>query len=217
MRLITGGKQGRVKREHLPSTVEIDCLDKNRLLSKGRSTESILCSKCGHVVWKPVSCKICQTVFCHKCCPWSGVIGSLMTFFSSTKTHGRNHCDKFVEAPLPERIAKDLSATQIRCCYASNGCSQVCLYDDLIAHEQRCDFEAVPCSLCQYPISKRRPIGEHTTRACFEQMQKKNPSAIQQQFMILLKAMEQSKEEHARLRSSIDQLRTDLKTLDADV
>jgi hypothetical protein len=53
-------------------------------------------------------------------------------------------------------------------------------YYDLERHEQQCEFENIPCQLCQLLLSKRPPVVKHTLRACFEEMRRKNPAGIQQ-------------------------------------
>ncbi|CAF1089577.1 unnamed protein product [Didymodactylos carnosus] len=115
----------------------------------------------------------------------------MTTFFGAQRPqHGTNNCENFEEAPVPNHIATDLSRLPIRCAYAPNGCQVRLLYNDLEQHEQQCEFQMMPCSLCQLPLSKQSPIVQHTLPACFEQMHRKNPAGIQQQFMNLLNATE---------------------------
>ena len=88
-------------------------------------------------------------------------------------------------------------------------------YNELEAHEERCEFEMVPCQLCQLPLSRRPPVTEHTLRICFEQMTRRNPVPIQQQLTALLNANEKVDIENRNLRSMIDNLQHQLNTLDS--
>jgi hypothetical protein len=174
----------------------------------------VICSECGNVFWKPVSCRNCGTVFCEKCCPKGGILGKISSFFSiQRKQHGTNNCEKFDGIPIPSQVTNDLARLRIRCVYAPNGCRVISSYYDLERHEQTCEFEMIPCQLCQLPLPNRPPIVQHTRRVCFEHMCDKNPAGIQQQFMILFNAMEETKAENHRLESTIKQIQAELKTL----
>jgi hypothetical protein len=58
-------------------------------------------------------------------------------------------------------------------------------------------------------------IVEHTLRVCFEEMMRKNPAPMQQQFMQLLNATEKTEAENRLLRSMIDEVKVQLNTLDS--
>ncbi len=141
-------------------------------------------------------------------------MGKISSFFSiQRKQHGTNNCEKFDGIPIPSQVTNDLARLRIRCVYAPNGCRVISSYYDLERHEQTCEFEMIPCQLCQLPLPNRPPIVQHTRRVCFEHMCDKNPAGIQQQFMILFNAMEETKAENHRLESTIKQIQAELKTL----
>ena len=190
---------------------------KDRAIAEGRSIQEILCSACGEVVWKPVSCKQCRTIFCYQCSPWVGVVGQLVTFFTGKKPHGTKNCTEFTETTLPDVNNRTLAKTKFRCCYAPNGCLQECYYNDLIAHEKICKFEEIPCSICTYPISKRPPATTHTKRECFEYMHMTNPSPLQQQLMYLFEQIEATEKENSSLQSTVDTLNIRLKILEEQI
>ncbi|CAF4688074.1 unnamed protein product, partial [Rotaria socialis] len=81
--------------------------------------------------------------------------------------------DSQSQASLPDTVL---------CCecghMASNGCRVISYYPNLERHEKMCEFEMIPCELCQLLLSKRPPIVEHTQRDCFEHMHGKNPAGI---------------------------------------
>ena len=102
----------------------------------------------------------------------------------------------------------------VRCAYAQNGCPMILPYHALEYHEQYCDFEKIPCKLCQKPLSQRNSDGEHSTTACFEEMRRRNPAGIQQQFKLLLNATEKAEAENKRLSRITERLQIQMNDLD---
>ncbi|CAF0981752.1 unnamed protein product [Adineta steineri] len=209
-----------VKRIDIQSTVETDTLDRNRIVSDNNShsvlNDQLLCSECRNVIWRPVSCGKCGAIFCKKCRPQNNFFDKITTFFGGQRVqHGRNNCEKFEEIPVPNYITTELDRLRVRCVYAPNGCRVISRYYDLERHEKQCEFEMIPCQLCQLPLSTRPPIMQHTLHACFEQMQRENPAGIQQQFMILLNTIEKTEADNRRLQSTIDDVKTQLNHLNS--
>ncbi|CAF1474822.1 unnamed protein product [Rotaria sp. Silwood1] len=133
----------------------------------------------------------------------------------NNKFHGKNGCEDFEETQISSQVIHELAKLRVRCAYASNGCRVLLFYYELEQHERVCEFESIPCELCQYPLSKRSPMAEHTRRACFEYMRNKNPSGIQQQLMILYNAFEESQAENRRLQLTITQMQKEFRDLNA--
>jgi E3 ubiquitin-protein ligase NRDP1 len=163
----------------------METLSRHRIVldqdSKTGLSDELLCSTCRDVLWKPVYCGKCGCIFCNKCRPQIGFFNRITTFFGAERPrHGRNNCDTFEEAPVPNHITTNLRKLRVRCAYAQNGCRTLPFYYDLEQHEEQCEFEKIPCELCQKPLSKRRPVEQHSTHACFEEMRRKNPAGIQQ-------------------------------------
>lgn len=190
-------------------------IDKSRLVHPIEGLNVILCSSCNHIVLKPVCCKNCQAIFCYKCSPWSGFLSGVLNFFSQRSTHGSKGCQKFEEGTVTDHVMNQLRITRVQCCYSRNGCPEQCLYNDLIDHEAGCTYESVPCLICQYPISKRPPIVNHSKKRCFEHMLQKNSTPVQHQMMFLFKSLEESRNENTRLNLSILELEQKIKTLDS--
>ncbi|CAF3836751.1 unnamed protein product [Rotaria sp. Silwood1] len=210
--------QQKIKRAELKSTIQLDVLLRNRVVLDSASpfADNVICSVCGNVFWKPVSCKNCSTVFCMKCRPTGGILGKISSFFKiQQKFHGKNGCEDFEETQISSQVIHELAKLRVRCAYASNGCRVLLFYYELEQHERVCEFESIPCELCQYPLSKRSPMAEHTRRACFEYMRNKNPSGIQQQLMILYNAFEESQAENRRLQLTITQMQKEFRDLNA--
>ncbi|CAF4025962.1 unnamed protein product [Adineta steineri] len=209
-----------VERIQLQSTVEIETLSKHRVVldqnSKMGLNDELLCTECRNVVWKPVYCRQCECIFCYKCRPQIGFFSRVSTFFGVERPrHGRNNCDNFEEVDVPTHIIADLTKLLFRCAYEQNGCRMLIHYYDLEQHEKECQFENIPCHVCLLPLSKRRPFAKHSTHACFQEMYRKNPSRIQQQFMILLNATEKAEAENTRLKLVIDGLQNQINNLDS--
>ena len=207
-------------RTYIQSTVEIDTLDGHRIVHDNSShsvlTDALICSECHNVFWNPVCCGICGTIYCKKCRPQQSIFSRITTFFGAHRSqHGKNYCENFEESPVPHNIITNLGRLRVRCAYAPNGCEVISLYCDLEQHERQCPFERIPCEICQFPLSKRPPITQHTRRACFEEMMRTNPAGIQRQFMTLLNATEKVEADNRRLQSTIEELKTQLNTLNS--
>ncbi|CAF1247441.1 unnamed protein product [Rotaria sordida] len=218
--IIVDDKDDTVQRTYILSTVEVEILDRNRIILDKESyaalPNTVLCSKCRNVLWRPVSCGKCGAMFCEQCQPTTSIFKKITTFFGAQRTqHGTNNCENFEEAPVPSHIITDLTKLRVRCAYAPNGCRVISFYYDLEQHEKTCEFEMIPCKLCQLPLSRRPPIVEHTRRACFEYMLNKNPAGIQQQFMILFNAVDEAKADNHRLQSTINDIKTQLNKLNS--
>lgn len=208
-----------IRRFHLQCTAETETLNRDRIvLSQNAATcfaDELLCSTCRCVLWKPVYCGKCETLFCGKCRPQVGFFKSITVFFGAERPrHGPKNCENFEEAPIPNHIITDLRRLTVRCAYAPNGCPATPFYYELEYHEQNCEYEKVPCELCQKPLSQRNSNERHSTRACFEEMRRKNPSGVQQQFKILLDATERAEAENARLKTITTDLITKMNNLD---
>ncbi|CAF3403419.1 unnamed protein product [Rotaria socialis] len=108
-----------------------------------------------------------------------------------------------------------LTALQVRCAYAPNGCEVISSYGDLEQHEIQCEFENIPCQLCRLPTSNRKNAKKHTLQECFQYMQNKNPSQIQQQFMTLLNTIHDAQTDISRIQSNIDRAITRIDELDS--
>lgn len=197
----------------------METLTRDRIVLSEKSAacfnDELLCATCREVLWKPVYCGKCEGLFCGKCRPAVGFFKSITIFFGAERPrHGRKNCDSFEEARIPNHIINGLSELMVRCAYAQNGCPMILPYHDLEYHEQYCDFEKIPCKLCRKPLSQRNSDGEHSTAACFEEMRRKNPAGIQQQFKLLLDATEKAEAENKRLSKITQLLQTQMNDLD---
>lgn len=184
--------------------------------SKVDLNDKLFCSTCRDVVWKPVYCGKCGCIFCGKCRPQIGFFNRITTFFGAERPrHGIHNCENFEEMPVPNHIATELGQLRVRCAYVQNGCEMLPSYYDIQHHESQCEFENIPCELCRKPVSRRPPVVQHSVRACFEEMRRRNPSGIQQQFMTLLNATEEAKAENLRLQATTNRLQSQINNLDS--
>lgn len=209
-----------MKRTFIESTDIVGTLDTNRIVfdngSEAILSDRLICLKCRNILWKPVSCGICAAIFCEKCRPRKSVFKNMLSFFKTQRSqHQKDNCDDFEEVLAPHDITTNLGRLRVRCVYDPNGCQVILPYNTLEEHERQCEFERVPCRVCQLPLSKRPPVVEHTLRVCFEELMRKNPAPMQQQFMQLMNATEKVDVENRRLQSMIHDLRVQLNTLDA--
>lgn len=207
-----------MRRVSIQSTIESGKLPTSRLImnswSRTNLNDGYLCWNCKNVAWEPVSCEHCETTFCKSCAPWTGVIGRMVRFFTSNKSHGQGTCENFEVGPLSTDFRKSIGHVLFRCAYAPNGCPEQLAYDDIARHEKTCSYEMIPCKVCHMLLSKRPPVTEHTTRACFQHMHDRNPTQIQEQFMILFKAVENANADNQRLQNKIKTLEARMSVLD---
>ena len=191
----------------------------NRLVvsadSPPTSNEKVICSQCRNILWKPVCCRKCTLIFCARCQPRQNFFKELVSLFKKVDTRSTTTgCDHRQGGPVPDDVLSELGKLRVRCAFAANGCQVISSYHDLQQHEMECEYENFPCEVCQLALSKRPPVVEHTLRICFEEMKRKDPAPIQQQFIKLLSVSEQMEEENRHLRAMIENLETRLTTLD---
>ena len=78
--------------------------------------QSLLCSICFDVLWKPITCQSCQAVFCTKC---------LNEWFEISPIKCPMLCEKYVQAECSQSLLQKLSQLQVLCVYSSSGCKNV--------------------------------------------------------------------------------------------
>lgn len=186
------------KRQHLKSTVELGYLDPKRVVENLPGSE-LICSICHNILWKPVACTTCENTFCAGCIrTWINKAGS------DSETTCPFHCT-FKEKRAPPVLNVLLSKLQIYCAYRNNGCQEKLGYDALETHEKTCEYERVPCHLCQMLVSRRDPINNrHDIRQCFVHIQHmKIDNQVQAQLMMLLNVID---EQNNRIKALENQL-----------
>jgi len=191
-----------INRQKLKATTELGYLKSERVVGDSPGTE-VICSICHNVLWKPIACRTCENIFCSQCIrTWTNNMNirqsdQFVTAMNDEKPNDNAktcpfHC-MFEEKQAPPIVNTLLSKLELYCAYRPNGCQQKLNYNALEVHEQMCEFEHVPCPVCQMFVSQRdRTNNQHDIRTCFAQIKATQVNnQVQTQLMMLLNIIEQ--------------------------
>ena len=105
--------------------------------------ERLACPICLNIIWKPVSCTKCQTLFCDYC----------ITKWTNSNSKCINRC-VFQKSKAPPLVFQCLSDLNFICKYFNVGCKEKIGYDQLVKHENNCNYRDQECQGCKKVISK---------------------------------------------------------------
>ena len=132
-------------------------IDKSRVINVSKSTlESLVCSICKMIPYKPVTCSKCEVHFCRPC------IKQLIT-----KTNRKicpNNC-QYVERESSNLLFSLLSKLLIKCRYYEDGCIATLPYDSIFKHERLCENNLFICTFCKKHMSGKAKNG-HLEHSC---------------------------------------------------
>ena len=170
----------------------------NRKGEYDSNADLLTCMICQNILWKPVSCKNCENSFCSRC---------IETWIEKQGNRSQKQCPfdcSYEQKRAPPVLNNLLSKLQIICSYAPRGCRQILSYDQLDAHENSCEYERTPCSICNLLVSNRPTAEKHNIRQCFQKIHKENPDQIQEQFRMLLNIVEESQRRIEELEKRLE-------------
>ena len=110
----------------------------------------------------PAECKKCSQVICAKCVE--------MTLKGDSKCP---NCKDFLQVRKMNRYLKQILATiKMRCHLHANGCNVALPLEELIKHENQCEFETIPCpKKCGKRVIRKYSL-DHVENECpLEEMQ----------------------------------------------
>ncbi|CAF1187036.1 unnamed protein product [Didymodactylos carnosus] len=126
------------------STATIDddiSIDTDRLINS-KVQDEYVCPICRSLLWKPVCCKGCKTIFCKKCIrEW--------LLQKDCKNRCPMNCKKYQEESPPPILNSLLSKLELKCCYKTFGCQETILYESIERHENECDYQTKQCRGCE--------------------------------------------------------------------
>ncbi|CAF4112495.1 unnamed protein product, partial [Adineta steineri] len=130
-------------------------IDVDRIVnSKESSIDLITCLICHDILWKPVTCEICENSFCNDC---------ITLWLEKHPSICPNNCDYKQRQRPPLLLVQLLSKLQIICKNHYTGCKDVLSYESLEQHEHECDFQMEQCTGCSKSmLKKERNIHEKT-------------------------------------------------------
>jgi len=101
------------------------------------TVDEVLCCICQKVLVTPVSCKTCETHFCHNC----------ISSWQKKKNKCPFNCELDIHR-ASKVVNSLLSKLKIKCYYNTNGCEFVEIYETTMKHEQSCKNKIVKCVHC---------------------------------------------------------------------
>ena len=113
-------------------------VDQSRLSIESSETlnESLLCSICQEVAYKPEECSVCQSLFCSDC---------IKTWLEK-KAKCPLDCPPPFTSHKPHKVIRQaLGALKYCCNFKANGCEEIITLDNLEKHEGKCNFSMIKC------------------------------------------------------------------------
>jgi len=126
----------------------------------------VYCPICSHILWKPVTCSLCENSFCFQCIQiWlferqEQIIEQIyndnqIKLFSLTRCPF--NCSPYEERKCPSLLISILSKLTIECRNKSYGCREILLYEQLEKHEnQFCQCKIIQCPGCKQNMFKEK-------------------------------------------------------------
>ena len=103
-----------------------------------KTLQRLVCGICLNLLWKPVSCSNCQSLFCNLC---------ITKWLNEDNRTCPNRCI-FVKMNTPPVVNQYLSDLEVKCKNESKGCKSIVGYDQLEKHEKECEFRDEFCKGC---------------------------------------------------------------------
>ncbi|CAF1245687.1 unnamed protein product [Adineta steineri] len=122
--------------------IEVNCI----VNSKESSIDLITCLICHDILWKPVTCEICENSFCNDC---------ITLWLEKHPSVCPNNCDYKQRQRPPLLLVQLLSKLQVICKNQHTGCEDVLSYESLEQHEHECDFHMEQCTGCSKSMLKK--------------------------------------------------------------
>jgi E3 ubiquitin-protein ligase NRDP1 len=123
------------------------------------------CPICGNILWKPVTCSLCENSFCFQCIQtWlfkqqeqinEDIYNNNneIEFFSLTRCPF--NCSPYKQRKCSPLLISILSKLTIECQNKSYGCKEILIYEQLEKHEKDfCQYQVIQCSGCKQNMFK---------------------------------------------------------------
>ncbi len=135
---------------HIPFDIEVEGISPDLMLEKYKNmAPELICLICLNIVYDPVMCLTCGTIFCKNC------IKKLM----QTSNNCPNKC--VLQTKSIDRILHNLlDKFEFNCFYKINGCNKILLYSDFVKHCKECEYSLYKCNSpnCNYTSIKKEII-----------------------------------------------------------
>ena len=101
----------------------------------------LLCGVCNLILKNPVECKVCEKPICTEC---------KAQWFLQNPNHCP-FCRSNSQFDKVNRITRNLLAKiRFHCIHKSKGCNEICSYQDLFKHQDKCAVIIFKCSDCEF-------------------------------------------------------------------
>ena len=108
--------------------------------------DAITCSICTGLLWNPIRCKTCLTMFCKQC----------ISKWKSKSSKCPMNCGEFQEDTVDRNLKNMLEKFKLYCPNNQSGCISIINYNDFIDHVNKyCDFIRYKCKLCNQEVNKK--------------------------------------------------------------
>jgi hypothetical protein len=172
----------------------------DRIVNKNefRHLERLTCQLiCTQILIDPVKCSECSLHFCKRC---------IEKWHKSTPSCP-NCRNVFVGSKAEKSLLEDLSDIIIKCLYMVNGCAQELGYNEIVPHEEVCEYMPFSCKWnCNAKLLKRN-IEEHYL-ICEMRLEKclNCEKEVYEKELVMHKPIECLQDKLAGLNSTIKQL-----------
>jgi hypothetical protein len=106
--------------------------------------EELVCVICMNIVYDPLSCSKCQTLFCSQC----------IKEWLRLKIYCPIKCQNVSAQPIHKKVKDLLSKIKIKCPRNSAGCKESPFYENLESHLKNCEILKFRCVYCFLSGSK---------------------------------------------------------------
>ncbi|CAF1423460.1 unnamed protein product [Adineta steineri] len=120
-------------------------LSKRIQVASGVNVEDFECIICTDLLWKPIACNNCDSLYCSEC----------IKIWLVQSPENCPHCQNYAERRCSPLIIKQLAKLQFACINQSNGCPEIIGYEALEKHEIGCGYKLQQCSGCHSTVLEK--------------------------------------------------------------
>jgi hypothetical protein len=153
-----------------------------------QNSDLINCPVCGYILWKPVTCSLCENSFCFQCIQiWIFEQQEQIIEYIYNENENENdyltkslslircpfNCSPYKQRKCPPLLSSILSKLTIECRNKVYGCQQILFYEQLEKHEEElCQYKIVRCPGCKQDMFKELfDKSEHLLKCLYVELQ----------------------------------------------
>ncbi|CAF1344006.1 unnamed protein product [Adineta steineri] len=113
--------------------------------TSGADVEDLECIICTDLLWKPIACNNCDSLYCSQC----------IKNWLVKSPENCPHCQNYAERRCSPFVIKQLAKLQFACINQPNGCPEIIGYEALEKHEIECSYKLQQCSGCHLTVLEK--------------------------------------------------------------